>query len=54
VAIPAGWAETGAATAVGAAAIPAAAAPATNNVVMYFGRILMAALLRLAGLAVFG
>jgi hypothetical protein len=49
VTIPAGWAEAGAATAVGAAAIAAAAAPATNSVVMYFGRIRMAALLRLAG-----
>jgi hypothetical protein len=47
--IPTGWAEAGAATAAGAAAIAAAAAPAANSVVMYFGRIRMAALLRLPG-----
>src|SRR3984957_13047139 len=51
VAIPAGWAVTGAATAVGAAAIAAAAGPPPHHGVVYFGRILMAALLRLAGLA---
>jgi hypothetical protein len=54
VTIPAGWAAAGAATAVGAAAIAAAAAPATNSVVKYFGRIRMAMLPSVGGLAVLG